>query len=427
MKDRLLTFAAAVAALLLAIVILMPPHDAGDKDLSLPTTEDPGAYGLKGLKTWLEQGGIPLFSLRKRYPELANSAALAERGNLLIVSLPLSREALRSEWQALTRWIGSGNSLLILGHSYNRQPWLGADDCLCDAVRLLKELDWELTRLMPERAESENDSGGIKQRIESLQSGLQGLKSVVTEIFPSTAISLTKEVERLESRMMPALMGEKWRLSTASDQLALRAFITELDRTIVWQIEAGQGRIFLSLAGDIFSNEMLNRAGNARFFKNLLSLTLARDGRVIFDDYHFGLSDLYDPEQFFKDSRLHRTIGLVIVFWFIYALGYSNRLAPVRAATAKVSVLDSVEAMAGFFAGRLDKKMVAQELTRHLLNDILLQRRLRDEQAVWRWLERHPQIPDSQVDLLREAAQQRCSRLNLLTDTLSNIRTKTLS
>ncbi|WP_031432344.1 DUF4350 domain-containing protein [Methylomarinum vadi] len=427
MRDRLLTFAAAVAALLVAFIFLKPPHDDGHKELSLPTTEDAGVEGLKALKTWLEQGGIPLLSLRKRYPELANSAALAESGNLLIVSLPFSREALRSEWQALIRWIGRGNSLLILGHAYNRQPWSGTDDCLCDAVRLLKDLEWKLTKLMPERAKGENDRGGIQQRIESLQSGLQGVKPVVTEIFPLTAISLTKEVERLESRMMPALLDETWHLSTASDQLALRAFTTGLDRTVVWQIEAGEGRIFLSLAGDIFSNEMLNRAGNARLFKNLLSLTLARDGRVIFDDYHFGLSDLYDPEQFFRDSRLHRTIGLVIVFWFIYVLGYSNRLAPVRAKKAKVSVLDSVEAMAGFFAGRLDKKMVARELTRHLLQDIRLKRHLRDEEAVWRWLERHPQILDNQIDLMREAAQQRCSRLNLLTDTLSNIRTKILS
>ncbi|MGR9053839.1 MAG: hypothetical protein ACU84J_14430, partial [Gammaproteobacteria bacterium] len=197
--------------------------------------------------------------------------------------------------------------------------------------------------------------------------------------------------------------------------------------TMMWQIETGQGQIFLSLVGDIFSNAKLNRAGNARLLKNLLALHLAEHGQIIFDDYHFGLSDLYDPEQFFNDARLHRTFGLIVLFWFLYVLGYSNRLAPVRSTLTKISALDAVEAMAGFFAGRLDQKLLARELTRHLLNDIRMQRRMPDEASVWHWLDRHPQIADTQLALLRAAVAMRCSSLNTLTDTLTDIRNKTLS
>ena len=427
MKDRFVTFAAAVAALVVTFIIVMPPRGSGDADLSLPTTEDRGGSGLIGLKTWLERGGIPIHSLRRRYPELMDTTVFAETGNLLIVSFPHFREALQSEWQALSGWIDSGNSLLILGYAYDRPDWFGSDGCLCDAVQLLDELGWTLSSSKPDKDEA--DSEGFDGRIDRLHAGLQALTPTLTTIQPLSTFPIVHTVSNVESRVIPALTDEIWQLSTTSDQLAVRlfAFDADPDKTVIWQVEAGRGRIFLSLAGDIFSNEMLNRADNARLFKNLLSRMLSGKGQVIFDDFHFGLSDLYDPEQFFSDSRLHRTIGLILLFWLLYVLGDSKRLAPVRHKKAEISAIDSVEAMAGFFAGRLDKKILAQELTRHLLQDLRQNRRLPTEEAVWQWLERHPQIPATSIALLRDAAQQRCSQLNVLTDTLTEIRTKTLS
>ncbi len=431
MRDRLVTFAAAAAALLLTAVLLLPPRGPSGEELSLPTSEDRGGSGLMGLKAWLEQGGIAVYSLRRRYGDLPDRNLPGGKGSVLIVVLPQLREALYSEWADLQDWIAAGNTVVFLNHGYGKPIWAENNDCFCDAVQLLEEFGWDLTSSGSPESDDPLHEGSVafKQRIEKLQSGLQAIIPAITEILPLSPSPILQPVGPLESRMVPASIGERWHLAAGGEQLAVRLFGFEGDpeRTVVWLIEAGQGRIVMSLAGDLFSNDMLNRAGNARLLKQLLSHTLADGGQVIFDDYHFGLSDLYDPEQFFSDSRLYRSVGLIVLFWFLYVLGYSNRLAPVAPEKAKTAMLDSVAAMAGFFAGRLDKKLLARELVKHFIHDIRLKRRLPDEGAVWHWLEQHPQIEKLELDRLKEAMAQRCSRLQPLSETLSEIRTKLLS
>lgn len=431
MKERLVTFVAALAALLVSFIILSPPRAPNADDLSLPTTEDSGVNGLKGVKVWLENAGLAVHSLRKRYPSLLDDSQFAPTGNILIVSLPHFHQALASEWQALATWIGRGNSLLLLTHPYNPPSWRRSEGCIvCEAVQLLDELGWQLSQSGAEQSALSVDLGNdLKQGLQRFRGRLQTMMSRPTELDPLSTLATMAGIENLESQMKPRLLHNRWQLSTIGDQMALRLFAVggEAGQTVLWQIGSGRGQVFLSLAGDILSNEMVGRAGNARWLKNMLSQALSENGRIIFDDYHFGLSDLYDPDQFFSDDRLHRTLGLILLFWFLYVLGDSNRLAPVRASIVRASVKDTVEAMTGFFAARLEPKILAAELTRHLLQDIRLRRGLKDEAAVWQWLERHPHIDHRQLALLRDAMRQRCYRLHVLTDTLTEIRTKTLS
>jgi hypothetical protein len=121
---------------------------------------------------------------------------------------------------------------------------------------------------------------------------------------------------------------------------------------------------------------------------------------------------------------LYQTLGFIVLFWLLYVLGYSNRLAPVRISSIKPSAKDFIDAMAGFFARKLDKKTLAQELTKRLIQDIHMQRQFQDEQAAWQWLHLHPQLHNSQIKILLQAEQKQCTRLEQLTNTITDIRKK---
>ena len=57
MKDRLFTFALAVAALV-AVIFLLSPSER-QSAISIPSTEDSGRDGLKGLLAWLQREQVP--------------------------------------------------------------------------------------------------------------------------------------------------------------------------------------------------------------------------------------------------------------------------------------------------------------------------------------------------------------------------------
>jgi hypothetical protein len=153
---------------------------------------------------------------------------------------------------------------------------------------------------------------------------------------------------------------------------------------------------------------------------------LAPEGRVLFDDYHFGLSELYDPENFFKDPRLHKTLGFLFVLWLFYLIGHTTRLAPVRIPAARLSAGDFIEVTAGFFARRLNRRLLAEALVKHLLTDICQRRRLRGEAEAWRWLAQHGRVTEAQLQQLKQTRSNRRLSLQRLANTIIYIRTVTL-
>ena len=42
---------------------------------------------------------------------------------------------------------------------------------------------------------------------------------------------------------------------------------------------------------------------------------------MIIDDAHQGLVSFYDPDKFFGDSRLHRTLLWLLGLWLVFVLG----------------------------------------------------------------------------------------------------------
>jgi hypothetical protein len=430
MRERLITLLTALAALGLTIFLLAPPSPQ-PRPVSLPTSEDRGGDGLKGLYAWLQRERLPVASLRKRYTALAKFAAAPERGNILIASLPAPKEVTKQEWRALSGWIAKGNTLLILGAVYYRPTWAGGENCFCDVKKLLHNFVWTLDWESADSAEDDQeafDQKTFREKVAAVQSGVKARIPVPDKLLTVSKHPLLNAVESVATQTTPELLEKTWTLAAGHpDNLALALLkLSGKDAPAFWQIKTGNGQVLLALTPDLFSNAQLDKAGNARFFANLLGQALAADGKLIFDDFHFGLSELYDPEHFFNDARLYKTLAFLGLFWLLYVVGYSDRLAPVRPAAAKLSARDFIDAAAGFFARRIDKRALAGELVKHLLADIRASRQLRSETEAWRWLEKHPQVHAGEIALLKRAGQKRRTSLQRLTDTITHIRNITL-
>jgi len=425
MKDRLITLLFALLAFLLSVFLLMPPQEP-ENEVSVPTTEDRGAQGLQGLYRWLETNKIPVNSLRRRFTDLSKEK-LSPAGNLLILSMPQQREALNSEWQALQDWVDRGNTVIVLGAGYFAPSWSDRGDCFCEIDQLLSGFSWSIDSDQEESSDQPEDKTSdisFKKTTDDFIRKMENFLPEQASLMPQSKHTLTQAVTRIQSKITAQLLEQYWHIDSENNSLALRllGLSEQQDITLMWQLEAGSGQVFLSLAPDLFNNETLNKADNAHFFSNILAQSLGKNGRVIFDDYHFGLSDLYDPEQFFADSRLHKTLGFIALLWLFYVLGYSNRLAPAHVAGKKTSALDFVGAMAGFFSRRLDNNVLAQALTKRLILDIRQHRHLSNDNEAWQWLYQHPNIQEAQLTLLQKAQQKQRTALQQLTNTITEIR-----
>jgi hypothetical protein len=436
MKERLITLLLALAALAIVIFLLSPHNPNGQKPVSLPTSQDRGADGLKGMFTWLQREQVKVISFRKRLTQLRYQPAMPKRGNVLLMNLPAPRKFKDAEWSALSGWLEQGNSLIILGAVYHHPAWASAEECLSDVKHFLRRFDWKLTggdeeddKKKPINNEKpKSDPKTFQQTISEFEANVKALLAEPRQLLPQSQHALFQKVQHLETQITPNLLEQPWTLtSNANNHLALRLLkVSGTESVAAWQMQAGAGQIVLLLTPDVFSNSQLNHADNAVWLGNLLKQTLAPDGQLLFDDFHFGLSDLYDPEHFFSDSRLHQTLACIAVLWLFYLIGYTTRLAPVRSPTPKLSARDFIEVTAEFFARRLPKRLLAEALVNHLLADIARLRRLSGDAEAWHWLEQHSQIKPRQLHLLKLAQAKQPLSLILLTNTIIDIRTALL-
>jgi hypothetical protein len=437
LKERLITLLTALIALGVVIVLFAPQHAHDQNLISLPTSEDAGENGLKGLSVWLQREGLATASLRKRYSDLELDNSLSAQGNVLLLSLPAPMPVAEAEWAALSRWLDKGNTLIILGAVYQHPVWMKESDCFCDVKTFLARYHWQLNNDSAENKpplhgatpETEPETApSLKQSLEKFQQDVKQHLPQDTHLSAQKIPVLLAGVNTLDTKIRPDLLNSPWRLTNDDQQNLALKLLTEPTQNlpVSWLINTGQGRIILMLTADIFDNSHLNHADNALFFNQLLNSSQAAEGRLLFDDYHFGLSDLYDPQHFFNDTRLHKTLAAIAVFWMFYLIGYTSRLAPVQAVVDKLSTQDFIQVGADFFARRLNKTVLAQALLQHLLADIHYQRRLQNETEVWRWLEQHSQISRADLQLLKQVQLQQRVSLQQLTNTLIHIRIVTL-
>ena len=132
-----------------------------------------------------------------------------------------------------------------------------------------------------------------------------------------------------------------------------------------WWVPFGKGRLVVLPYGGLFRNRSLHQADNARAGQAILQRFQAPNARIYFDDYRYGLSDIYDPEAFYRDPRLYGSVAIALLLWLMYAVGRRSRLLPIRLARPRFSSAQMAINLSEFYARKLDPKELAEQLLQH--------------------------------------------------------------
>lgn len=380
MNERLVSLGGACAALVIVFILLVPHKSSEPGRLSLPTTEDRGPYGLQGLKRWLDEGGVRTLTLRRRYNTLSRAASMPDTGNLLITSLPHRRAARDWERQHLVEWVRKGNSILVLAAVRDSPPWsfsgIGPVARAGEATRpssftgVMKDLGFTFAVEESRSSASTKRGGRAPDREPSPRGDGPSGKRGWQQLRPQGPHPVLRQVDSVRvSESRPRL---RWRLEPGQPHRTTFVLLRHDDDGApgLWQARIGKGTAWISAYADLFGNVSLGQPDNARLLGNLVHASLAPDGVVLFDDIHQGLSDLYDPEAFYEDSRVSHTLWFVIALWLIYIVGRSNRLAPLHPGHDGPQAVDFTRAVGGLFARRVSPARVAGGLLTSFFNEV---------------------------------------------------------
>lgn len=422
-------------ALLLSWMLLVPQSQT-TREISLPTTEDRGEEGLKGLFKWLTTVGVPVKSLRNRYDTLFDQSNYADTGNLLIISLPQRNNQRASEWLPLANWLEKGNSLLIMAAEFHKPAWSEGSRWKKQLNPLGEAFGWKI-KTRSNKSESSEDiseqrNNNLSDDLKNLAETLNTIKPEPMTLKPDAKLPVMRGIVHLQGDSAVLFRQKNTHFFAGDKNLPTISLAQIIDdqattpKTAIYLLPTGQGNIYLSLMPDLFSIEQLGQADNAHFIINLINNNLGHNGKVIFDDYHFGLSELYDKTQFFNDNRLHNTLLFIAALWLVYVVGHTNRLAPVRQHVPLPAEIDKVKAMSGFFAGRINQRTLARELVKHLMIDIQLKYHLGNEQKAGLWLRQNPALSHLDTTLLSQAPSGMRVAINELNKNINAIRKRLL-
>lgn len=348
MNDRLVTAVGAIAAL--AIIYALFFGASTEVPVTRPLSNEAGRNGYLALSSWLESGDVPVVSWRERFDGLlAADTDLAPTGNVMLTTLPTQYALRESEQQQLIGWIRRGNTLLIMAALNDSPDWLaaipaGGNDFL--------ELIYALTGRTPRPLPILDEASGRRFLNNRADAG-------DAVVFGSTPHPLMADVDRLEG--LSDTESSKWYLDATETLYSERPYLSlardlAADSEAAWQIPLEAGQVLLFASGSLLANHLIAGSDARKFIGNLLAFHLGPGGAFIFDDMHQGLSSLYDPAAFFADSRLHRTIAFLLAAWLVYLLAASNRIAPVRPERSEPRQADLLDGIGGFMARRLDTR-----------------------------------------------------------------------
>lgn len=418
MRERLITLLGALVAVYLVFVLLVGPREPDAPPESMPTTADSGKRGLRGLQSWIESSGIRVASLRSRYDRLQADAGLADRGNLMILTMPQNLPARQLEINALKDWVESGNAVLVLDGSIEvfarpqRRSWQPSG--------LLAALGFNLEFEDPEGHEPDDSGDEVPAQVQLEKDGRPAPRGLIAR-GRHPVLHAVREVRVRTHSLYPLALTSKEKFRTSL--VLLEDPLT--GSPVFWQVRIGEGIGWISGYADLFSNAALGDGDNARLLANIVAGSLGPDGRVIFDDMHQGLTEVYDPNAFFGDARLHATLWFIVGFWLLYVVGRSNRIAPLVQRAELPRAVDFVRAVGGLFARRLSGREVALGLLRHFFVELRGVRAGADD-VDWELLARNPRVPRSQIDELRALhsglAQGRTPDLVRLNNLINSIR-----
>lgn len=332
MKDRVVTAAGALLALLASVVLLVgeraPPA-------SWPTSADRGPNGYAALYDWLDATDIAVESLRHAVDD--QSLALQPDRRLLITTLPHRKPMTPEERRRLRAWVDDGNTLLVMAALNDSPDWIAK----VDTTSFLEDVS-NLTHV---RFEPVLDEAGDEVPV----GGPGNETSIVLHGFDAHPLVGTGDTFEGASDEVTSI----WKAVRDPSHLRLPvATEAQFGPGAILHLPSGDGQVFLVALGSMLTNRAIGRADNRHFVANLMRHHMG--GGVIFDDFHQGLSDVYDAAALFGDPRLHVSILFLLAAWFVYMVGTWNRLAPVREEQSGVGQVEFVHAVGGFLARKLD-------------------------------------------------------------------------
>jgi uncharacterized protein DUF4350 len=413
-KERLITLALAIGALLLFVAMFIKREGAlgARNEVPRPTTAERRGNGYHAAVSWLEAEGLREISLRDRFDTLAKREDLPKSGNLLIVTLPASNGFNTWEFIPLDRWIRAGNTLLIVAALSDNPDWGFANGGFASGdLNLLTGLEFETAKKRDTR---------ISQR--ARPAGPKGPSDAADETDDSRtrvadAFRLFQEPQR--STLVPnrphAYFNGVQKVIALSDypqqmwtvKVPYEGFVLSLAHEqehgegVLWTRPLGQGRIIVSGFGSIFTNRAIGLGDNAKLLANIVGVTVGEHGAVLFDDLHQGLGAAYDPDKFYRDKRLYITLGVLVALWLIWVLGSTRLRAPVPSVSTPREA-DLIRAAGGFFARALPSHAGARRLLDNFFRQLSARAGgRRDDSVPWDILERSPRVAAADVEQLR--------------------------
>jgi hypothetical protein len=408
-KQRLLTLALALGALLLFYQLFLPKPTPQFAQASQPLSTDSGPDGELGMWRWLNSQGIPVSSLRARYDQLGSGAGVGT-GNVLLTLVPHLSPLRNDEWAPLAKWIASGNTLLVLAALDDTPHWSAGRGA--GFIR-------ELTRLShieftpPPADPARNSARGL----------MQALQGSDLKLEPRAAHALLADVHSVHAGS--DLPADRWQATSPGSDMPLELMQRADDaRPAMWLVHRGDGQMIVLMVASAFSNREIDQADNARLLANVIAWSRAPQGRVIFDDAHQGLTDYYDAHAFFADPRLHHTLWWLVALWLAFVLGP----LPLRSAFSAWRPVDEtllIDASGRFYSNAVRRVDAARRLLENFFNRLRHRLNLPQNGApLWEWLDSQAAVSSEQRALLQSLfakvyAEERVELAklhNLLTD-----------
>jgi Domain of unknown function (DUF4350) len=421
MRERAITLLLALAALLAFYALWLRPLPSMDEgaDAARPTTGERRGNGYAGLYEWLQRSGIAVSSWRERYTALAD-ASIPPRGNLMILTLPGMDTFRNDEFAALDKWVRRGNTLFINAALLDQPGWaVGRESGVVSEVESLTSIEFESKRAREARLDDtplaqrvrEADARDAKKDKDKDKNQDDEQDDDLDEIRPfSRDLSIPKTIELSATGPHALLAGvhklsletdyevHEWSLRMPYDNFLLTLARGQNGEGALFEQRLGKGRVLLAAGGTLFTNRALGDDDNAQLMSNIVGATVAPGGSVLFDDLRQGLSASYDPARFYRDSRLYKTLFILLGLWLVWVVGGTRLRAPAFVAHDP-SEAELVRRAGGLIARTVPSWNAALALFDRFFAAVARAAGERGEQ--WQWLERHAAILPQELDQLK--------------------------
>jgi len=407
LKERLVTLGLALCALALFYLLFLPKPAPTDKSPAMPLSTESGPSGYQAAWRWLKAEQVPAAALHERYDSLnAADARFAATGNVLLTTLPHKLPARPNEAAQLDMWVERGNTLVVMAALDDTPLWTLGSSRVVEAVGRLTRLKFEVIdggspAKAPGRAPKDTAARSSRVPHRSLNSVLSGfLQPQISAIEPRGAHPLLEGVHSV--RVESELPASRWR-ATPMDRSAVLQIgqIAGNGDPAIWLRRQGKGQIVTFAVASIFDNALIGERDNARLLSNLIAWSRGARGSVIFDDAHQGSVTYYDAKAFFADRRLHRSLGWLVLLWFVFVLGVQPLRTRIRDWNP-IDVTSFIAMSGGFFASTLPPAAVGARLFANFFNSIRLRLGLApDGGPVWEWLSTQAGVSPDELSELR--------------------------